>query len=89
MAMNEQVVEFAVELLGLPQPVHVRVSERERRAAAWVECGTLASSGIGATAREALAAALAPLGRRRVSEVMAAPTMFAASAQLLASREAG
>jgi hypothetical protein len=85
--MNESLVEFAVELLGLAQPVRIRVTERQRRAAAWVACGSLESNGIGATAREALAAALAPLGRRRAVEVMAAPAMFAASAQLLASRE--
>lgn len=86
--MNGPVVEFAVEVMGLTQPVCVRVSERGERAVAWVTSGSGASSGIGATAREALAAALAPLGRHRASEVLAAPAMFAASAQLLAAREA-
>jgi hypothetical protein len=86
--MNGPVVEFAVEVMDLTQPVRVRVSERDERAVAWVTCGSGASSGIGATAREALAAALAPLGGRRASEVLAAPAMFAASAQLLAAREA-
>ena len=86
--MNGPVIEFAVELLGEAQPVRVRVSERDERAVAWVACGGAAFNGIGATAREALVAALAPLGRRQASEVMAAPALFAASAQLLAAREA-
>jgi uncharacterized membrane protein len=86
--MKGSVVEFGVELLGIAQPVRVRVSERDGRAVAWVACGSAASNGIGATAREALVAALAPLGRRRASEVLAAPAVFAASAELLAAREA-
>jgi hypothetical protein len=85
--MHEAFIDFAVELLGLPQPVRVRVSERPHRAAARVACGPLVSSGIGATSREALVAALAPLGQRHASEVMAAPELFAATAQLFAARE--
>jgi hypothetical protein len=86
--MNGAVVEFAVELIGQAQPVRVRVSERGERAIARVDCGDLTSDGLGASAREALVAALVPLGRRLATEVMAAPAMFAASAQLLATREA-
>jgi hypothetical protein len=87
-AMKSPVVEFAVELIGQAQPVRVRVSVRGERAVAWVACGDLMSDGLGASAREALVAALAPFGRMLATEVMAAPAMFAASARLLAAREA-
>ncbi|HEX6128851.1 MAG TPA: hypothetical protein VF071_07520 [Candidatus Limnocylindria bacterium] len=86
--MNGSVVEFAVELVGLAQPVRVRVSERGDRARAWVSCGGRTSDGLGASAREALVAALTPLGRRLTTQVMAAPVMFGASAQLMAAGEA-
>jgi hypothetical protein len=86
--MNAAVVEFAVELIGEAQPLRVRVSERGERAVAWVAIGDRSSDGLGASPREALVSALAPLGRRLATEVMAAPAMFAASAQLLAAREA-
>lgn len=86
--MNDPVVQFAVELIGQAQPVRVRVCERGDRAVAWVACGGRTSDGLGASAREALVAALAPLGRRLSTEIMAAPAMFAASAQLLQSRGA-
>lgn len=86
--MNHPVVEFAVELIGQAQPVRVRVSERGQRAVARVDCGGRTFNGLGASAREALVAALAPLGGRRATEILAAPAMFAATAQLLAAREA-
>jgi hypothetical protein len=44
---------------------------------------------VGATAREALVAALAPFGPRTSTAVMAAPEMFAASALVLAAQVAG
>ena len=86
--MNGAGVEFAVELIGQAQPIRVRVSERGDRAVACVAFGDWTSNGLGASPREALVSALAPLGRRLATEVMAAPAMFAASAQLLATREA-
>jgi hypothetical protein len=86
--MNGPVVEFAVEVIGLAQPVRVRVVERDERAVATVACGLTSSSGLGSNPRDALVAALAPFGRRLATEVMAAPAMFAASAELLAAREA-
>jgi hypothetical protein len=49
-----------------------------------VRCGSSETNGLGATAREALIAALAPLGERTTTAFMAAPEMFAASARVLA-----
>jgi hypothetical protein len=69
--------------------LRIRIREAVERATASVECGATRTSGIGATAREALVAALAPFGARTAGAVMAAPAMFAASATLLAAREAG
>jgi hypothetical protein len=82
-------VEFSVEVAGMPQPVSVRIAERDARAMASVACGRFSSSGLGATAREALVAALAPLGRKLAATVMAAPDMFGASVRVLAAHDAG
>lgn len=49
-----------------------------------VDCEHERHHGIGASAREALAAALAPLGKRTAASVMADPAMFGASLALLA-----
>lgn len=86
--MSGPIVEFAVEVVGLARPVRVRVAEHDERTVATVACGLTSSSGLGRNARDALAAALAPLGRRLATEIMAAPAMFGASADLLAAREA-
>jgi len=64
-------------------PVHVRIGDFESRWAAIVRSGSATSDGLGATARDALVAALAPLGARATATLMAHPTMFGASAQLL------
>jgi hypothetical protein len=81
-------VEFAVEIASVAGPMQVRIAEQGERAVASVAWGRTRSSGLGATAREALVAALAPFGQRTLSAVMAAPAMFAASAAVLAAREA-
>jgi ABC-type proline/glycine betaine transport system permease subunit len=81
-------VEFAVEVATLAGPMQVRIDELGERSVASVAWGATSSSGLGATAREALVAALAPFGQRTLSAVMAAPVMFAASAAVLAAREA-
>jgi hypothetical protein len=49
-----------------------------------VDCEHERHHGIGASAREALVAALAPLGKRTSASVMADPAMFGASLALLA-----
>lgn len=80
-------VEFEVGMAAMATPLRVRISELEERSVAAVDCGSTRSSGVGRTAREALRAALAPLGERMAVAVMSAPAMFGASAQLLAARE--
>jgi hypothetical protein len=74
--------ELGSTVIGLP--VQVRLGDYEDRWAATVRCGSTASDGLGATAREALVAALAPLGPRATTMLMAQPVMFGASADLLA-----
>lgn len=81
-------VEFAVEVATLTGPMRVRIAELGERSVATVAWGATSSSGLGATAREALVAALAPFGQRTRTAVMAAPAMFAASAAVLAARQA-
>ena len=68
--------------------MRVRVAEQGERSFASVTWRATSSDGLGATAREALVAALAPFGTRTVAAVMASPAMFAASAAVLAAREA-
>jgi hypothetical protein len=74
--------EFAPNVLGLA--VHVRLADRGDRWAATVRCGTATTDALGANAREALVAALAPLGAHATTRLMAEPTMFGPSATLLA-----
>jgi hypothetical protein len=82
-------VEFSVVVAGMPQPVSVRIGGSDERAVASVACGRFSSSGLGANAREALVAALAPLGRKLAATVLAAPDMFGASVRVLAAHDAG
>lgn len=81
-------VEFEVHVAGLPGPVLVRIDDFGERCLAAVDCGVSRSRGIGGSAREALVAALAPLGSRAAATVMASPTMFGASLQVVAARVA-
>lgn len=82
-------VELELHVGTAAAPLLIRVREAGERSTASVTCGRTRTSGIGATAREALVAALAPFGSRTAGAVMAAPAMFAASATLLAVRDAG
>lgn len=82
-------VELELHVGMAAAPFRIRVREAGERSTASVACGSTSTSGIGATAREALVAALAPFGSRTTGAVMAAPAMFAASAALLATREVG
>lgn len=87
--MAVRIVEFELRDSAVPWPVAVRIEDRGERCAAAVRCGSTATSALGATAREALQAALAPFGARTVTAVMAAPDMFGVSLQLLQQQAAG
>jgi hypothetical protein len=78
-------IELPSTAIGLA--VRVRLGDFGGRWLADVACGTTDSQAIGGSPREALVAALAPLGVRATAVLMAQPVMFAASADLLA-REA-
>jgi hypothetical protein len=73
--------ELSPTVIGIP--VHVRLGDFENRWAAIVRSGSTTTDGLGPTARDALVAALAPLGTRATVTLMAQPAMFAASAALL------
>jgi len=62
----------------------MRLDPLGERWVAVVDCQHERHHGIGASAREALVAALAPLGKRTAASVMADPAMFGASLALLA-----
>jgi hypothetical protein len=84
---NGHWVDFELTVTGAAQAMQVRIGTFDARCVASVELGALRTNGIGATAREALVAALAPLGNRMTTAVMSAPAMFGASARLLAAGE--
>jgi hypothetical protein len=75
---------FELAPTALPHPVAFRLGDFEERWVATVRCGTATTNGLGASAREALLAALGPLGARATAALMAEPAMFGASADLLA-----
>ena len=62
----------------------MRLNPLGERWVAAVDCEHERHHGIGMSAREALAAALAPLGTRTAASVLADPAMFGASLALLA-----
>ena len=62
----------------------MRLNPLGERWVARVDCEHERHHGIGTSAREALSAALAPLGKRTAASVMADPAMFGASLALLA-----
>ena len=68
----------------LSPTVHVRLGDFENRWAAVVRSGSTTTDGLGATARDALVAALAPFGPLATTMLMAQPVMFGVSAELLA-----
>lgn len=80
-------LDLELSITGAGQVVRVRIGSFGERSVASVELGLTKTNGIGASAREALVAALAPLGNRMTTAVMAAPAMFGASAQLIAANE--
>lgn len=73
--------DLSPAVLGIA--IHVRLGDFEDRWTASVSYGSATADALGPTARDALVAALAPLGERATAMVMAQPTMFAASADLL------
>ena len=82
-------VEFQLSAAGVADTMSVKLREFGERSVASVQVGPNTHSGLGANAREALVAALAPLGARTTVAVMAAPDMFGASVAVLAARPAG
>jgi hypothetical protein len=87
--MTDEPIAFELHVGGASQLMRISIRLGGERSSASVACGAMTTSGIGATAREALVAALAPFGARMTTAVMAAPAMFAASARCLATRPAG
>lgn len=81
---NSQAIEFQLELPSLGYTVSVRLRDFTDRWFAVADCGAVRHSGLGSTAREALVAALAPLGPRTTVTLMAEPAMFGASVNVLA-----
>jgi hypothetical protein len=77
-------VAFELPPTAVGHSVAVRIGDFDGRWAALVRCGTATTRGLGASAREALVAALSPFGGRATAALMAEPAMFAASADLLA-----
>lgn len=76
-------IGFELNVLGLVEPMRIRIGEAGERCVASVQVGGHTTTGLGASAREALAAALSPFGARTSTRVMAAPEMFGASVALL------
>ena len=77
-------IDFELAVAALGAAVRVRIRDVEERWVASVQYGASVTDGLGATARQALMAALAPLGARATAAVMAEPAMFGASARLRA-----
>lgn len=81
-------MEFELAPATLGYQVAVRLGDFQARWVAVVACGSVSTNGLGATARGALLAALAPLGERATAALMAEPAMFGASASLLVGKQA-
>ena len=82
---DSESVEFELvhPLFGYPMAILLR-----KHAGLWAAIAEGADGrldGIGATAREALTGALAPLGARAVAHLMADPTLFGASVRVIAA----
>jgi hypothetical protein len=85
LSMNtSRAVEFQLEPPSLGHAVSVRLRDFKDRWFAVAECRAVRHSGLGSTAREALVAALAPLGPKATAALMAEPAMFGASLKVLA-----
>jgi hypothetical protein len=81
-------VEFELAPTSLGSPVVVRLGDFDARWRAVVRYGSGSTQGLGGSARDALLAALSPLGARATAVLMADTAMFGASASLLAARGA-
>jgi hypothetical protein len=86
---STQSVDFKLVLVAAGHPLRVSIGDRGERFVASVRWGAIATSGLGATAREALVAGLAPLGAPMTAAVLASPAMFGASLQLLSAKALG
>lgn len=73
--------DVAVDVPG--STMAVRLGQAGDRWVASVRAGASVTDGLGASARQALSAALAPLGARAAAVVMADPVMFGVSARIL------
>lgn len=82
---TSQPVEFEVAPAALEYGVWVRLQKRAGRWLATTQRQGIRHLGLGATAREALAAALGPLGPRTAAILMADPALFGASLRVRAS----
>lgn len=80
--MNRQPIEFEVASAALGYGVWVRLQETAGRWLATTQCLGNRHLGLGATAREALAAACGPLGPRSAAILMADPALFGASLRI-------
>jgi len=81
--MNGTHVGFELSVIGLADSVCIRIGGAGERCVASVQVGARTTTGLGATAREALRAALSPFGAGTTTAVMAAPGMFGATGLLL------
>lgn len=77
--MKSQPVEFEVAPAALEYVVWVRLRQTPGRWLATTQCLGSRHHGLGATAREALAAAFGPLGPRTAAILMADPALFGVS----------
>ena len=83
---NNRWVEFELTPASLGYPVSVRLTDFDARWVAVVQCRSGSTEGLGGSARDALLAALSPLGMRATAALMADTAMFGASASLHAAR---
>jgi hypothetical protein len=83
---NSQWVQFEVAPTSLGYPVWIRLRDFNARWMAVVDCHPTSSEGLGGSARDALMAALSPLGTRATAALMADTAMFGASVTLLGAR---
>ncbi len=87
--MNSQPVEFEVAPAALEYGVWVRLQKTAGRWLAITQCLGTRHLGLGATARDALAAAFGPLGPRTAAILMADPALFGASLHVARRQAAG
>ena len=83
--ITSQRVAFELTAPSLGFAVSVVLGNMNDRWLATAQCHDNRHVAIGATAREALAAALAPLGSRTAAILLADPALFGASVGVLAS----